>query len=81
MAIALMPIEMVSPGPRENWLVTGMESNSPGRAHTIRGEVDWNDQEEISTATEHGRHVIPRPTWIDLDYKGGQWDYVDDWMM
>ena len=67
---------------RENMApVTGMESNSPGRAHTYtKGRSIGMIRIEKFLATEHGEGMsFLDSTWIDYDYKGGQWDYVIDW--
>ncbi len=44
------------------------------------GEIDWNDENrEISgNKTWEGQAYLD-PSWIDTDYKGGQWDYIIDW--
>ena len=53
----------------------------PGSGTYIyEGEIDWNDENrEISgNKTWEGVSLLDA-TWIDIDYKGGQWDYVIDW--
>ena len=48
--------------------------------YIFEGEIDWNDQNrEISgNKTWEGVSYLDA-TWIDTDYKGGQWDYIIDW--
>lgn len=53
----------------------------PGSGTYIyEGEIDWNDQNrEISgNKTWEGVSLLDA-SWIDTDYKGGQWDYIIDW--
>ena len=53
----------------------------PGSGTYIyEGEIDWNDENrEISgNKTWEGVSLLDA-TWIDTDYKGGQWDYIIDW--
>ena len=53
----------------------------PGSGTYIyEGEIDWNDENrEISgNKTWEGISLLDA-SWIDFDYKGGQWDYIIDW--
>tara|TARA_S200000501_G_scaffold309617_1_gene299583 strand:+ start:8280 stop:9944 length:1665 start_codon:yes stop_codon:yes gene_type:complete len=48
--------------------------------YVYEGEIDWNDENrEISGNKTWEGVTLLDATWIDTDYKGGQWDYVIDW--
>ncbi len=48
--------------------------------YIFEGEIDWNDENrEISGNKTWEGIAYLDATWIDIDYKGGQWDFIIDW--